>query len=130
MSTTFACNFYFWKSIIYTFLFLIMLKTLINLGSLPGTFLLNGNDIHIKVMFIWSFWYLIRIFQSSYQFVMNFQSIVQPVKGHLGDLGGKSKGKTEQSRKVRAKPMGRFQLGAKMHLSRRNIVMFFLGKSV
>ena len=105
------------KSIVYTFLFLIMLKTLITLGSLNSTFVLNENDIHIKVMFIWTFWYLICIFLSSYQFVMNFQSIGQTVKGHSGDLGGKSKGKTEQSQKVREKPVGRFQLGAKMQLS-------------
>ena len=51
---------------------------------------------------------------------MNFQSIGQTVKGHSGDLGGKSKGKTEQSGKVRAKPVGRFQLGAKLHLSEKN----------
>ena len=48
---------------------------------------------------------------------MNFQSIGQMVKGHPGDLEAKSKGKTEQRQKVRAKPVGRFQLGAKMHLS-------------
>ena len=48
---------------------------------------------------------------------MNFQSIGQTVKGHSGDLGAKSKGKTEQSRKLRAKPVGRVQLGAKKHLS-------------
>ena len=42
---------------------------------------------------------------------MNFQSIGQMVKGHSGDLGAKSKGKTEQSRKLRAKPVGRFQRG-------------------
>ena len=48
---------------------------------------------------------------------MNFQSFGQTVKGHSRDLGGKSKGKTEQSRKVRAKPVGRNQLGVKMQLS-------------
>ena len=39
------------------------------------------------------------------------------VKGHLRDHDGKSKGKTEQARKVRAKPVGRNQLGVKMQLS-------------
>ena len=48
---------------------------------------------------------------------MNFQSFGQTVKGHSRDLDGKSKGKTEQSRKVRAKPMGRNQLGVKMQFS-------------
>ena len=48
---------------------------------------------------------------------MNFQSFGQMVKGHSRDHDGKSKGKTEQARKVRAKPMGRNQLGAKMQLS-------------
>ena len=47
---------------------------------------------------------------------MNFQSFGQTVKGHSRDLDGKSKGKTEQARKVRAKPMGRNQLGVKMQL--------------
>ena len=105
------------KNIVYTFLFLIMLITLITSGSLNGAFVLNANDMHIKVMFIWTFWYLICIFLSSYEFVMNFQSIGQTVKGHSRDLDGKSKGKTEQARKVRAKPVGRNQLGIKMQLS-------------
>ena len=48
---------------------------------------------------------------------MNFQSIGQTVKGHSGELGGKSEAKTEQSGKVRTKPVGRFQLGPKMQLS-------------
>ena len=48
---------------------------------------------------------------------MNFQSFGQTVKGHSRDLDGKSKGKTEQARKVRAKPVGRNQLGVKMQLS-------------
>ena len=116
-SPTFACNFYSWKNIVYTFLFLIMLITLITSGSLKGAFVLNANDMHIKVMFIWTFWYLICIFLSSYELVMNFQSFGQTVKGHSRDLDGKSKGKTEQARKVRAKPVGRNQLGVKMQLS-------------
>ena len=48
-SPAFACYFYSWKVIVYTFLFLIMLITLITLGCLNGTFVLNANDIHIKV---------------------------------------------------------------------------------
>ena len=116
-SPTFACNFYSWKNMVYTFLFLIMLITLITSGCLKGVFFLNANDMHIKVMFIWTFWYLICIFLSSYELVMNFQSFGQTVKGHSRDLDGKSKGKTEQARKVRAKPVGRNQLGVKMHLS-------------
>ena len=48
---------------------------------------------------------------------MNFQCFGQTVKGHSRDLDGKSKGKTEQARKVRAKPVGRNQLGEKMQLS-------------
>ena len=48
---------------------------------------------------------------------MNFQSFGQTVKGHSWDHDGKSKGKTEQARKVRAKPVGRNQLGVKMQLS-------------
>ena len=48
---------------------------------------------------------------------MNFQTFGQMVKGHSRDLDGKSKGKTEQARKVRAKPVGRNQLGVKMQLS-------------
>ena len=48
---------------------------------------------------------------------MNFQSFGQTVKGHSRDHDGKSKGKTEQARKVRAKPVGRNQLGVKMQLS-------------
>ena len=40
------------KNIVYTFLFLIMLITLITSGSLKGAFVLNANDMHIKVMFI------------------------------------------------------------------------------
>ena len=47
---------------------------------------------------------------------MNFQSFGQTVKGHSRDLDGKSKGKTEQARKVRAKLVGRNQLGVKMQL--------------
>ena len=43
------------KNIVYTFLILIMLITLITLGSLKGAFLLNANDMHIKVMFIRTF---------------------------------------------------------------------------
>ena len=105
------------KNIVYTFLFLIMLITLITSGTLKGAFVLNANDMHIKVMFIWTFWYLICIFLSSYELVMNFQSFGQTVKGHSRDLDGKSKGKTEQARKVRAKPVGRNQLGVKMQLS-------------
>ena len=54
---------------------------------------------------------------------MNFQSFGQTVKGHLRDLDGKSKGKTEQARKVRAKPVGRNQLGVKMQLSHNNILV-------
>ena len=50
---------------------------------------------------------------------MNFQSFGQTVKGHSRDLDGKSKGKTEQARKVRAKPVGRNQLGVKMQLSQK-----------
>ena len=105
------------KSIVYTYLFLIMLITLITSGSLNDAFVLNANDVHIKVMFIWTFWYLICIFPSSQELVMNFQSFGQTVKGHSRDLDGKSKGKTEQARKVRAKPVGRNQLGVKMQLS-------------
>ena len=52
---------------------------------------------------------------------MNFQSFGQTVKGYSRDLGGKSKGKTEQARKVRAKPVGRNQLGVKMQLSLKKI---------
>ena len=105
------------KNIVCTFLFLIMLITLITSGSLKGAFVLIANDMHIKVMFIWTFWYLIYIFLGSYELVMNFESFGQTVKGHSRDLGGKSKGKTEQARKVRAKPVGRNQLGVKMQLS-------------
>ena len=106
------------KNIVYTFLFLIMLITLITSGSLKLAFVLNANDMHIKVMFIYTFWYLICIFPSSYELVMNFQSFGQTVKGHSRYLDGKSKGKTEQARKLRAKPVGRNQLGVKMQLSR------------
>ena len=105
------------KNIVYTFLFLIMLITLITTGSLNDAFVLNANDMPIKVMFIWTFWYLICIFLSSYKLVMNFQSFGQTVKGHSRDIDGKIKGKTEQARKVRAKPVGRNQLGVKMQLS-------------
>ena len=105
------------KNIVYTFLFLIMLITLITSGSLKRGFVLNANDMYIKVIFMWTFWYLICIFLSSYELVMNFQSFGQTVKGHSRDLDGKSKGKTEQARKVRAKPVGRNQLGVKMQLS-------------
>ena len=51
---------------------------------------------------------------------MNFQSFGQTVKGHSRDLEEKVKGKTEQARKVRAKPVGSNQLGAKMQLSPNN----------
>ena len=105
------------KNIVYNYLFLIMLITLITLGNLKGAFVLKANDMHIKVMFNWTFWYLICIFLSSYELVMNFQSFGQTVKGYSRELDGKSKGKTEQARKVRAKPVGRNQLGAKMQLS-------------
>ena len=110
------------KNIVYTYLFLIMLITLITSGSLKGAFVLNANNMHIKVMFIWTFWYLICTFLSSYELVMNFQSFGQTVKGHSSDLRGKSKGKTKQSWKVRANPVGRFQLGAKMQLSLVNLL--------
>ena len=109
------------KNIVYTYLFLIMLVTLITSGSLNDAFVLNANDMPIKVMCIWTFWYLICIFLSSYELVMNFQSFSQMVQGHPRDLDGKSKGKTEQARKVRAKPMGRNQLGVKMQLSLQNM---------
>ena len=105
------------KNIVYTYLFLIMLITLITSGSLNDAFVLNANDMPIKVMFIWTFWYLIWFFLSSYELVKNFQSFGQMVKGHSRDLDGKSKGKTEQARKVWAKPVGRNQLGVKMQLS-------------
>ena len=105
------------KNIVYTYLFLIMLITLITSGSLNDAFVLNANDMLIKVMFIWTFWHRIYNFLSSYELVMNFQSFGQTVKGHSRDLDGKSKGKTEQARKVRAKPVGRNQLGVKMQLS-------------
>ena len=39
------------KNIVYTYLFLIMLITLITLGSLNDAFVLNANDMHINVMF-------------------------------------------------------------------------------
>ena len=52
---------------------------------------------------------------------MNFQSFDQTVKGHTRDLDGKSKDKTKQARKVRAKPVGRNQLGVKMQLSQKFI---------
>ena len=122
-SFTFARNFYSWKNIVYTFLFLIMLIRLITSDSLKGAFVLNENDTHIKVMFIWTFWYLIFIFLSSYEFMI-FQSFGQTVKGHSRDHDGKSKGKTEQARKVRAKPVGRNQLGVKMQLSHIFILLF------
>ena len=48
---------------------------------------------------------------------MNFQSFGQTVKGHSRDHDGKIKGKTEQAQNVRAKPVGRNQLGVKMQLS-------------
>ena len=112
------------KNIVYTFLFLLILITLITLDSLKGAFVLNANDMHIKVMFIYTFWYLILIFLSSYELVMNFQSFGQMVKGHLRDLDGKNKGKTEQARKVRAKPVGRNQLGVKMQLSLQFLCTF------
>ena len=57
---------------------------------------------------------------------MNFQSFGQTVKGHSRDHDGKSKGKTEQARKVRAKPVGRNQLGAKMQLSQELMMLLFL----
>ena len=107
------------KYIVYTYLFLIMLITLITSGNLNDAFFLNANDMPVKVMFIWTFWYLICIFPSSYELVMNFQSFGQTVKGHSRDLDGKSKGKTKQARKVRAKPIGRNQLGVKMQLSQK-----------
>ena len=110
------------KILFIPFYFLIMLITLITSGSLKGAFVLNANDMHIKVMFVWTFWYLICIFLSSYELVMNFQSFGQTVKGHSRDLDGKSKGKTEQARKVRAKPVGRNQLGIKMQLSLVNLL--------
>ena len=116
-SPRFACNFYSWKNIVYTFLFLILLITIITSGNLKVACVLNANDMHINVMLIGTFWYLIFIFLSSYELVMNFQSFGQTVKGHSRDHDGKSKGKTEQARKVRAKPMGRNQLGVKMQLS-------------
>ena len=105
------------KNIVYTFLFLIMLIWLITSGSLKAAFVLSANDMHIKVMFIWTLWYLICIFLISYELVMNFQSFGQTVKGHSRDHDGKSKGKTEQARKVGAKPVVRNQLGVKMQLS-------------
>ena len=105
------------KNIVYTYLFLIMLITLITSGNLNDAFVLNANDMPIKVMFIWTFWYLICIFLSLYELVMNFQSFGQTVKGYSRDHDGKSKGKTEQARKVRAKPVGRNQLGVKMQLT-------------
>ena len=116
---TYICMYFLFmkKNIVYTFLFLIMLISLITSGSLKAAFVLSANDMHIKVMFIWTFWYLIFIFLSSYELVMNFQSFGQTVKGHSRDHDGKSKGKTEQARKVRAKPVGRNQLGVKMQLS-------------
>ena len=66
---------------------------------------------------------------------MNFQSFGQTVKGHSRDLDGKSKGKTEQARKVRAKPVGRNQLGVKMQLSlyingRKGGTIILSGKSI
>ena len=97
------------------------------LGSLKGAFVLNANDMHIKVMFIWTFWYLICIFLSSYELVMNFQSFGQTVKGHSRDLDWKSKGKIEQAQKVRAKPVGRNQLGVKMQLSLFEFVSYMHG---
>ena len=54
---------------------------------------------------------------------MNFQSFGQTVKGHSRDHDGKSKGKTEQARKVRAKPVGRNQLGVKMQLSQQRMAI-------
>ena len=112
------------KNIVYTYLFLIILIALITSGSLNDVFFLNANDMPMKVMFIWTFWYLICIFLSLYELVTNFQSFGQTVKGHLRELDGKSKGKTEQARKVRAKPVGRNQLGVKMQLS-QNISPLF-----
>ena len=41
-SRTFACNFYSWKNIVYTYLFLIMWITLITSGSLNDAFGLNA----------------------------------------------------------------------------------------
>ena len=111
------------KNIVYTYLFLIMLITLITSGSLNDAFVLNANDMPIKVMLIWTFWYIICIFLSSYELVMIFQSFGQTIKGHSRDLDGKSKGKTEQARKVRAKPVGRNQLGVKMQLSHNKMVI-------
>ena len=111
------------KNIVYTYLCLIMLITLITLGSWNDTFVLNASDMHLKIMFIWTFWYLICIFPSSYELVMNFQSFGQTVKGHSRDLDGKSNGKTEQARKLRAKPVGRNQLGVKMQLSHNKMVI-------
>ena len=51
-SPTFAYIFYSRKNIVYTYLFLIMLITLITSGSLNDDFVLNANDMPIKVMFI------------------------------------------------------------------------------
>ena len=51
-SPTFAYNFYSQKNIVYTYLFLIMLITLITSGNLNDAFVLNANDMPIKVMFI------------------------------------------------------------------------------
>ena len=122
-SPTFAYNFIHEENIVYTYIFLILLITLITSGSLNDAFVLNANDMPIKVMFIWTFWCLIFIFLSSYELVMNFKSFGQTVKGHSRDLDGKSKGKTEQAQKVRAKPVGRNQLGVKMQLSLKRMVV-------
>ena len=54
---------------------------------------------------------------------MNFQSFGQTVKGRSRDHEGKSKGKTEQAQKVRAKPVGRNQLGVKMQLSHNFLIV-------
>ena len=40
------------NNIVYTYLFLIMLTTLITSGGLNDAFVLNANDMPIKVMFI------------------------------------------------------------------------------
>ena len=48
--------------------------------------------------------------------------MVKRSKGIRGTSTEKSKGKTEQARKVRAKPMGRNQLGVKLQLSLLKII--------
>ena len=116
-SPTFACNFYSWKKYcVYLFIFN-NVNTINYLRSFKGCFCpeckwyAHKGNVYLNILI--SYLHFSQFIWISYEFSKFWSNGQRAFEGPRR----KSKGKTEQARKVRAKLVGRNQLGVKMQLS-------------